>query len=176
MDIRNPRVDVAHDLGPIERRADERVHLPGRVDVAHPEVAVGPDPELLEGVDEQAGEMPGVACVAVAGRVRDMGERAAHLAFDRVGRQQRLGVHRIHVVDAVEVRRLDAIRAQGARDRVDDHGAAQAADVDRPRGRLRIVDDLRPADARGKFVGPVHELRLAGGQHDAPAGASPRRC
>ena len=156
MDVRDPRVDVAHDLGPVERRPDERVHLARRVDVAHPEVAIGSDPELLEGVDEESGEVPGVARVAVAGRVRDVGERATHLAIDRVGRQQRLGVHRIHVVDAVEVRRLDAVRPQGARDRVDDHGAAQAADVDRPRGRLRIVDDLRPADARGKFVGPVH--------------------
>ena len=62
-------------------------------------------------------EMARVARVAVAGRVGDVGERPAHLALDRVGRQQRLGVHRVQVIDAVEQRRLVAVGAQRAGDR-----------------------------------------------------------
>ena len=56
------------------------------------------------------GVVPRVRGVAVAGLVRDVGERAAHLALDGVGRQERLGVHRVQVVDAVEERRLEAAR------------------------------------------------------------------
>ena len=37
----------------------------------------------------------------------------AHLVVDRVGRQERLGVHRVEVVDAVEERRLDALGRAG---------------------------------------------------------------
>ena len=65
------------------------------------------DAEPGEDVDEHAGEVARVARVAVAGRVGHVRQRAAHLALDGVGRQERLGVHRVHVVDAVEQRRLD---------------------------------------------------------------------
>ena len=37
---------------------------------------------------------------------------------------------------------------------VEDDRAAQAADVDRPRRRLRVVDDLRAADARPRARPP----------------------
>ena len=63
---------------------------------------------------KSAGEMAGVRGVAVAGGVRDVGQRDAHLALDRVGRQQRLGVHRVEVVDPVEEGRGEAAGAQGA--------------------------------------------------------------
>ena len=65
------------------------------------------DAETGEDVDEDAREVAGVARVAVAGRVGHVGERPAHLALDGVGRQERLGVHRVQVVDAVQQRRLD---------------------------------------------------------------------
>ena len=94
--------------------------------------------------------------VAVAGLVGDVGQRPAHLALDRVGRQERLGVHRVEVVDAVQQRRLDAVGAQRAGDDVEDDRPAQAPDVDRPRWRLRVVDDLRAADPGREFVRPVH--------------------
>ena len=48
---------------------------------------------------------------------RDVGQRPAHLAIDRVGRQERLGVHRVEVVDAVQQRRFDAVGAQRPDDR-----------------------------------------------------------
>ena len=103
------------------------------------------------------GEVARVARVAVARRVGHVRQRAAHLALDRVGRQERLGVHRVQVVDAVEQRRLEAVGAQGAGDDVEDDRAAQAADVDRPRRRLGVVDDLRAlADPGREFVRPVH--------------------
>ena len=58
----------------------------------------------------------GVGRVAVAGLVRDVGQRPAHLALDGVGRQEGLGVHRVEVVDAVEERGLER-RARAARGR-----------------------------------------------------------
>ena len=156
LDVGHAAVDVAHDGGPVEGGPDERVHLPGRVDVAHPVVAVGVDAEPGEHVDERLGVVAGVRRVAVAGLVRDVGQRRAHVAVDRIGRQQRLGVHRVDVVDAVEERRLEAAGAQGAGDDVEDDRPAEAADVDGAGRGLGVVDDLRAFDARGEFVRPVH--------------------
>ena len=105
--------------------------------------------------------------VAVAGLVGHVGQRTAHLAVDRVGRQERLGVHRVEVVDAVEERRLDAVRAQRAGDRVEDDRPAQAADVDGPGRRLRVVDDL----------GAASRTRVASSsaQSTSPPGLAPAR-
>ena len=94
--------------------------------------------------------------MAVPRLVRDMGERGAHVAIDGVGRQERLGVHRVEVVDAIAQRGLEAPGAQGARDDVEDHGAAEAPDMDGPRRGLGVVDDLGALDARRQLVGPVH--------------------
>jgi hypothetical protein len=58
------------------------------------------------------GMVPGVGGMAVAGLVRDVGQRPAHLALDGVRGQERLGVHRVEVVDAVEQLVSDAPRAQ----------------------------------------------------------------
>ena len=55
--------------------------------------------------------------------VGDLRERTAHLALDRVGRQERLGIHRVHVVDAVQQRRRHAAIAQGPGDDVEDDRA-----------------------------------------------------
>ena len=114
-------------------------------------------------VDEGLGVVAGVRRVAVAGLVGDVGQRAPHLVVDRVGRQERLGVHRVHVVDAVEERRRQAAIAQGAGDDVEDHGAAQAADVDGAGRRLRVVDDLRSLDRCRQLVRPVHACVLRSG-------------
>ena len=46
--------------------------------------------------------------------------------------------------------------AQRAGDDVEDDRPAQAADVDGPRRRLGVVDDLRAADPGREFVRPVH--------------------
>ena len=124
LDVRDAPVDLADQRGPIEGRPDEAVHLPRRVDVAHPVVTVGSDPEAVEEVDEDLGVVPGVRRVAVVDLVRDVGQRRPHVALDGIGRQQRLGVHRIHVVDAVQVGRLDAAGAEGPGDDVQDDRAA----------------------------------------------------
>ena len=121
------------------------------------------DPEAGEDVDEGLGVVPRVRRVAVAHLVRDERQRAAHLVLDRIGGQERLGVHRVHVVDAVEERGRQAAIAQGAGDDVEDDGAAQAADVDRPGRRLRVVDDLRSLDRRRQLVRPVHPCVLRSG-------------
>ena len=157
LDVRDAAIDVADERRP--DRAPVRmygIHRAGRVDVAHPVVAVRVDAESGERLDEHAGEMAGVALVAVAGGIGHVGERAAHLAIDRVGRQERLGVHRVEIVDAVQERRLVAVGTQRADDDVEDDGAAQAADVDGAGRRLRVVDDLRAADPGREFVSPVH--------------------
>ena len=73
--------------------------------------------------------------------------------------QERLGVHGVHVVDAVEERRGDLPVAKRAADDVEDYRAAKAADVHRPGRRLGVVDDLRPVNRGGQLVGPVHRVR-----------------
>jgi hypothetical protein len=156
LDVRHAAIDGPDVRRPVERGPDEAVHLAGRVDVAHPVVAVRVDAEPGEDVDERLGVMPSVRGVAVARLVRDVGQRAAHLVVDRVRRQEGLGVHRIHVVDAVEERRLGSGAAQRADDDVEDDGTAERADVDGPRRRLAVVDDLRSADAGGELIRPVH--------------------
>ena len=117
------------------------------------------DAEPGERVDEDAGEVAGVRGVAVAGGIGHVGERPAHLALDGVGRQERLGVHRVEVIDAVEERRLDAVGAQRAGDRVEDDRSAERPDVHRARRCLGVVDDLGTAvaDPSREFVRPVHD-------------------
>jgi len=160
-DVRHSPVDLADERGAIEGEADERVDRTGRVDVAHPVVTIRVDAETRERVNELAGEMSRVARMAVASRIRDVRQRAAHLAIDCVRGQQRLGIHGIHVVDAVEQRRLDSIGPEGAGDHVEDHRSAQAADVHRPGRRLRIVDDLGSDSLPRELVSPIHGARVA---------------
>ncbi len=115
------------------------------------------DAQPGEQVDEDLGVMAGVRGVAVADLVGDVGQRLAHLGRDRVRGQERLGVHRVEVVDAVQQGRRDIVGAQRARDRVEDDRPAQRSDVDRPRRGLRVIDDLgaRVADPQREFVRPV---------------------
>ena len=58
-----------------------------------------------------------------------MRERYAHVLLDRVGREQRLRVHRIEVFDPVAELDLGPVLGDGATDRVVQHDTAQAADV-----------------------------------------------
>ena len=146
LDVGDPAVDVADERGLVEGGPDERVELARRVDVAHPVVAIRDDAEPGECLDEDAREVPGIALVAVARGIRDVGQRTAHLAIDGVRGQERLGVHRVEVVDAVQQGRLDALGPQRPDDRVEDDRPAQAPDMDRAGRRLRVVDDLGAAD------------------------------
>src|SRR5450756_203972 len=75
------------------------------------------------------------------------------------GGQERLGIHRVHVVDAVEERRRHAAVAQCPGDDVEDDRATETPDVNRPGGSLRVVDELRPVNGGGQLVGPVHRVR-----------------
>src|SRR3990170_6186836 len=54
LDAAHPKVDLADKLRSIEGGADVSVHLAGRIDLAHPVVAVRVDPDAREGVDEHA--------------------------------------------------------------------------------------------------------------------------
>ena len=157
LDVGDAPVDLADERRLVQRLADERIHVAGRVDVAHPVIAIGVDAQAGEDLDEDLGVVAGVRRVAVALLVGDVGQRTTHLGVDRVRRQEGLGIHRVHVVDAVEQGRLDAVHSQRPGDRVEDDGPAQAADVDGPGRRLRVVDDLRARvpDPLSEFVGPV---------------------
>jgi hypothetical protein len=155
LDVGDPPIDLANDGGLVQGGPDERVHLASRIDVAHPVIAIRPDPKPVEGINENLGVVASVRGVAIRLLVRNVRERLAHRVGDSVRRQERLGVHRIHVVDAVEIRDLKPARPHRANDDVEENGTTQAADVDSPRRRLRVVDDLRPADALCEFVSPV---------------------
>ena len=172
LDVGHAPVDVADERSAVQRRPDERVHLPGRVDVAHPVVAVGVDAEPGERVDEglrrwwrayDAWQSPTWSGTWASGRPISWSTAS--------GVRQRLGVHRVEVVHAVEQRRRDVVRAQRAGDRVEDDRPPKAADVDRPRGRLGVVDDLRTrvTDPQRELVGPI--LRpMARGASPRPSG------
>ena len=142
---------------------------PRRVDVAHPVVAVRVDPEVGEQVDERLGVMARVGGMAVRDLVRDVGQRHAHVAVDRVRRQECLGVHRVEVVDAVQQRRLVPGGSQRPGDDVEDDRPTEAADVDGAGGRLRVVDDLRARDPRRQLVRPVHTSSPARARATRPA-------
>jgi hypothetical protein len=116
------------------------------------------DAETGERVDEGLGVVARVRRMAVLDLVGDVRERPPHFVIDRVRRQERLGIHRVEVIDPVEQRRLDAVRAQRTRDRIEDDRAAQAADVDGPGRGFRVVDDLRArvTDPLCQLVRPVH--------------------
>ncbi len=175
LDVGHAPVHVTHDLRPIKRLPDERVHLPGRVDLAHPVVAVGPDAQAVERVDEHLRVMAGVRRVAITGEVGDVRERHAHVALDGVGRQQRLGIHRVEIVDAIEQGRLEPAGPQGSRDDIEDDGPTEAADMDSAGRGLGVVDDLRPLDRCGELVSPVHARSPPVGTRrgDQPCRASP---
>ena len=116
------------------------------------------DAEPGEEVDEHLGVMAGVRRMTVRNLVRDVGQGPAHLVVDCVGRQERLGIHRVHVVDAVQERRVDVGPTQRPDDDIEDDGTAERADMDGPGRGLAVIDDLRSADARCKLVGPVHGM------------------
>ena len=91
---------------------------------------------------------------SVVGRATAFGSRhsaewSAHVAVDRVGRQQCLGVHGVHVVDAVQEPCLQPGAEQGPVDRIVKDDAAQRANMNRPRGRFRVVDYLGSRDGGG---------------------------
>ena len=159
LDVGDASVDLADLGGAVERNADVGVHLTARVDLAHPVVAIRVDAKAGERIDEDLRVVAGVGRMAVVALVGNVCERAAHLALDSVGAQQRLGVHGIHVVNAVQVGRLDAIGPKRTGNDVEDDGAAEATDVDRAGRCFRVVDDLRTADGGRQLVGPVHRRR-----------------
>ena len=53
LDVGDPPVDLADQGRPVQRRPDERIHLPGGIDVTHPVVAIRVDAKAFERVDER---------------------------------------------------------------------------------------------------------------------------
>ncbi len=127
----DPPVDVDHERGTLQGQPQVWVDRAGGVQIAHP-VQLGMDAESVERGEVRAHEGPRVVRSGgrLVGRRGHTHEWRAHVAVDRVARQQRLVVHRVHVVDAVEESRVDTTLAQRPPDRVVDDRAAQAADMD----------------------------------------------
>jgi hypothetical protein len=102
-------------------------------------------------------------CSAMSGAVEPAGAGTLQSGAPRKGSKNSLLtggqlVERVVVVDAEEVAHGDAARLQGAVDGVVEEHAAEGAHVHAPRGRLRVVDDLRGAgvDAPGDIGEPEH--------------------
>jgi len=66
-------------------------------------------------------------------------------------------IERIVIVDAEQIPRLDAMRFQGAKNRIVNQDAAEGAHVHAPRGGLRIVDCLRSGNFCRDFFAPEHK-------------------
>ena len=121
------------------------------------------------------GVVTGIGGVAVAGLVRDGRQGRAHVAIHRVGRQERLRIHRIHVVDPVDQGRGDAVGTQRSHDHVEDDGPAEAPDVDGARRGLAVVDDLGAGHPRRQLIRPVHRVAPLQWVRLTAASESPRR-
>ena len=127
-------VDRPHQIGSVEGELYVRIHSAGVVQLGDP-VELGPDAEWFERLEEdRAHEVASVVGRGAAFWCRHTREWRSHVAVDRVRGQQRLRVHGVHVVDAVQEARLPAGAQQSPIDRIVKDDAAQGADVDRPRG------------------------------------------
>ena len=156
VDVGHAPIDVADGGGAVEGPTDEGVHGARTVDLAHPVIGVGPNAEAVEGVHEDPGEVPGVRVMTVTGGIGHVRQRHAHGALDGIGRQERLGIHRVEIVDAVAELHRDVRPTKRAGNGVDHHRTTQASDVNGARRRLRVVDDLRAGSRRGELVSPEH--------------------
>ena len=157
----DPAVDLANPIGSVQRELDVRIHPARGVELADP-VELRGDTERLEGPEEDLPyEVPGVVGRAATFRRGHAGKWRTHVAVDGIGCELGLGVHRVHVVDAVEERRGHTRCLQRAMDGVVEYDPTQRSDMDRPRRGFGIVDDLRSADGSGEFVGPIHGGALA---------------
>jgi hypothetical protein len=171
-DVRDALVHLPDHGRAIQRGADVRIHVARGVVLAHPVVAIRVDAEAGEDVDEALRVVARVRGVAVGLLVGDVGEGAAHRLVHRVGRQERLGVHRVEVIDAVQERGLAPGGAQRPGDHVEDDRPAQAADVHGSGRRLGVVDDLRSGDPRGQLVRPDRRSDGRGRRRVGPPRAS----
>ncbi len=88
------------------------------------------DAQVGKGLEEERREVARIAGMRRTRRRRHVGKRDAHVLLDRVGRQQRLRVHGVQVLDAVAELDLSAVLGHGAPDGVMQHDAAQAAHMD----------------------------------------------
>ena len=87
------------------------------------------DAQVGERLEEERREMAGIVGMRRTLRRGDVGKRDAHVLLDRIGRQQRLRVHGVEILNAVAELDLRAMLRDRAPDRVVQHDAAQAAHV-----------------------------------------------
>ena len=154
--VADAQIEITNHLRFIESRANKWIELPGWVDFGEP-VELGANAEARKRWEEErANEVSRVILSTAPLGCWDAREWHAHVALHRVGGEERLRIHRVHIFDAVAELHRDAAVAQGAGNSVVHDRSAQAANVHRPRWGLRVVDDLGPGDACGEFVCPIH--------------------
>jgi hypothetical protein len=127
---RHGAVDVEDHVRVVEGASHVRVHRARRVLLAHP-VQLGVNAEVGEGLQEERREMARVVWMGTALRGRDVSQRDAHVLLDGIGRQQRLGVHRVEILYPVAELYLAAMPGDRPANGVMEHDAAQAAHMDR---------------------------------------------
>ena len=152
--VRDFLVNAAHFVRVAQDHVDRGIELPAAVNIAHP-VALHLYPEIGEDLPKLAHVVLRHVALRPARRGR-RAERAAKVLAKVLVLALGDFVHRIVVVHAEEIARLDALFAQRAEDRVVNEHPAQRAHMHAPRGRLRVVDDLRASAFRGDFFGPKH--------------------
>ena len=154
--IADAHIEVTNYLRLIEGGANKWIKLPGWVDLGEP-VELWSNAEARKRWEE---ERPHKVARIVFGAAPlgcgNVCERNAHVALHRIGGEERLRIHCVHIFDAVTELHGDAAITQGASNGVVHHGSTQGANVHGPRWGLRIVDDLGPGDACGEFVCPIH--------------------
>ena len=154
--VADAHIEVTNHLRLVEGGANKWIELPGWVDLGEP-VELGANAEARKGWEEErADKVSRVVFGAAPLGCRNVCKWDAHVALHRVGGQERLRIHRIHVFDAIAELHGDAAVAQGTCDGVVHDRSAEATNVHRPRWGLGVVDDLGPGDACGEFICPIH--------------------
>ena len=154
--VADAHIEIANHLRLVEGGANKWIELPGWVDLREP-VELGANAEARKRREEECPhKVPRVVFSAAPLRCGNVCERNAHVALHRVGGEERLRIHRIHIFNAVAELHGDAAVAQGTSNGVVHNRPTKAANVHRPRWGLRVVDNLGPGDACGEFICPIH--------------------
>ena len=103
-------------------------------------------------------EMVNVRRPEIAQRIHDAkehGDLSENAEYEDAKNEQAFVEGRIQTLEGM-IKSAQLIDEHTSTDHVQDDGAAQAADVDRARRGLGVVDDLRTLNACGELVRPIH--------------------
>ena len=151
-------VGFAHQMGVFEEAIDRRIQLARSIQI--PQVInLGPHTQILKHIQKFAHEIFGVITGAIARRGvigrGHIAEGPAQIALKLFPIQiARHGVQRVVIIHAVDEFHGLAGLFQSAIDRVVNHDSPQGANVNTPRWRFGIVNDLWTLCVGGDFICP----------------------